>query len=148
MFICSFADDEPYENVFRAADIIGDLYHIYVTGNYKKKSIDPRVIPRNVTLLGYISETEYVKMIHSVDITIDLTDRENCLLCGAYESVAAEKPMIISNTKALREYFDKGAIYTDNTAHDITLSIKKAQKEYVRVEKRDKKLKLKNKVNG
>lgn len=142
LFICSFADDEPYENVFSAADIIGDLYHMYVTGNYKKKSINPKVIPTNVTLLGYISETEYVKMIHSVDITIDLTDRENCLLCGAYESVAAEKPMVISNTEVLREYFDKGAVYTDNTACDIALSIKKAQNEFVRLKNEIQQLKI------
>lgn len=142
LFICSFADDEPYGNVFSAADIIGDQYHIYVTGNYKKKSIDPKAIPKNVTLLGYISETEYVKMIHSVDITIDLTDRENCLLCGAYESVAAEKPMVISNTEALRKYFDKGAVYTDNTARDITLSIKKAENEFVRLKGEIQQLKI------
>jgi hypothetical protein len=142
LFICSFADDEPYENVFSAAGIIGNLYHFYVTGNYKKKSIDPKLIPRNVTLLGYISENEYVNMIHSVDITIDLTDRENCLLCGAYESVAAEKPMVISNTEALREYFHKGAVYTGNTARDITLSIKDAQKEIVRLNREIQQLKI------
>ena len=142
LFICTFAYDEPFENVFSAARNIGDSYHIYVTGNYKKGSIDPTVIPRNITLLGYISEDEYVKILHSVDLTIDLTNRENCLLCGAYESVAAEKPMIISNTEALREYFDKGAVYTDNSASNITMSIKKAKKDYLRLKKEIQELKI------
>jgi hypothetical protein len=49
-------------------------------------------------------------MMRSVDATIVLSERENCLLCGAYETVASEKPMILSNKEALRNYFDKGAI--------------------------------------
>ena len=58
---------------------------------------------------------EYVSMLYSVDATIDLTNRENCLVCGAYESVAAGKPMILSKTQALMEYFNKGAVYVEHT---------------------------------
>ena len=40
------------------------------------------------------------------------------------------------------EYFDKGAVYTDNTARDITLSIKKAENEFVRLKKEIQQLKI------
>ncbi len=134
LFICSFAEDEPYENVFEAADILNDSYHIYVTGNYKKKfDYPPARLAGNITLLGFVPETEFTRFLHSVDITIDLTNRENCLVCGAYESVAAEKPMIISDTKSLRDYFDKGAVYTDNSADSIAQSIKIAKDNYSRL---------------
>jgi len=125
LFICSYGYDEPYEQVFKAAQYLGPEVHIYVTGNYRKKNIDPASVPGNVTLLGYVSEDEYVEMLNSVDATIDLTTRENCLVCGAYESVAVERPQILSDTDALRSYFRKGAIYTAHTAHAIAESVHK-----------------------
>jgi len=62
-------------------------------------------------------------MLNSVDATIILTSRENCLVCGAYETVAVEKPMILSDTKALRDYFSMGAVYTENTIEGIKNAI-------------------------
>ncbi len=94
-----------------------------MTGNYKEHAINKNTLPANVVLTGYISDDEYEEMLHSVDITIDLTSRENCLVCGAYESVAAEKPMILSNTEALRDYFSMGAVYTDHTSEPLKKAI-------------------------
>ncbi|MDD1444339.1 hypothetical protein MEO93_29175, partial [Dolichospermum sp. ST_sed3] len=96
---------------------------IYVTGNYKKKQVRPDKVPKNVILLGYISDAEYTEMLYSVDATIDLTTREDCLVCGAYESVAVEKPVILSDTEALRFYFNHGVIHTQNNAEALKNAI-------------------------
>ncbi|MDT8273338.1 MAG: hypothetical protein RRA35_09130, partial [Desulfomonilia bacterium] len=124
LFICSYGEDEPYENVFEAAKILGTGFQIYVTGNFRKKNIDPASVPGNVRLLGYVSEEEYVAMLNSVDATIDLTTREDCLVCGAYETVAVDKPQVLSETNALRSYFRAGAVYTDNTVSSLVDSIR------------------------
>jgi hypothetical protein len=116
LFICSYAEDEPYEIVFDAARYLDRNVVIYVTGNYQKRGINPSDLPENVVLLGFIPEKDYVELLNSVDGTIDLTTRENCLVCGAYESVGVEKPMILSKTKALVEYFSMGAIYSEHKA--------------------------------
>jgi hypothetical protein len=42
------------------------------------------------------------------------------LVCGAYEAVSACKPLVLSNTQALKQHFHKGTVYTDNTSKDIT----------------------------
>lgn len=123
LFICSYGADEPYNDVFKAAETIDPSIHIYVTGNYEKKNVDPLKLPENVTLLGYIPENEYAQMLNSVDATIDLTTREDCLVCGAYETIAVEKPQILSDKKALRSYFSKGVVYSDNTPQSIVDSI-------------------------
>ncbi|MGZ8515797.1 MAG: hypothetical protein ACXWWD_00540 [Chitinophagaceae bacterium] len=123
LFICTFAIDEPYNEVFEAARRVGPEICIYVSGNFKKKGITTWNLPENLTLLGFIPEEEYIGMIRSVDATIVLSERENCLLCGAYETVASEKPMILSNKEALRNYFDKGAIYSENISEDIAKSM-------------------------
>jgi predicted translin family RNA/ssDNA-binding protein len=44
-------------------------------------------------------------------------------VCGAYESVAAGKPMILSRTKALMSYFFMGAIYTENSCFSMVKAI-------------------------
>lgn len=54
---------------------------------------------------------------------MDLATRENCLLCGAYECTALEKPLILSDSRALREYFNQGVVYTPNNAKGIAQSI-------------------------
>jgi glycosyltransferase involved in cell wall biosynthesis len=123
LFICTFAADEPFEAVFSAARLLDAETRIYVTGNYRKGGIDPSRLPPNVILTGHVPESEYVQMLHAVDGTIDLTTRENCLVCGAYESIAAGKPMILSRTAALQAYFNRGAVYTDNSAADIARCI-------------------------
>ena len=123
LFICSVAEDEPYEAIFDAAKHLDSNMHIYVTGNYRKKGIRPSKMPDNISFTGFVPEEEYIEMLNSVDATIILTSRENCLVCGAYETVAVEKPMILSDTKALRDYFSMGAVYTENTIEGIKNAI-------------------------
>lgn len=124
LFICSFGDDEPYQLVIEAARRLKKDIFIYITGNYKKKIINIELVPHNVVFTGYLPECEYVKMLNSVDGTIDLTNRENCLVCGGYESTAAGKPMVLSKTRALMEYFNKGAVYVDHNIDSIAHGIK------------------------
>lgn len=123
LFICTFANDEPYNAVFEAARCVGPDIFIYVSGNFKKKGVIPTNLPENLMLLGFIPENEYIGMIRSVDATIVLSERENCLLCGAYETVAVEKPMILSKKEALMKYFNKGVIYSENVSEDIVKAI-------------------------
>lgn len=119
LFICTYAEDEPYQEVFQAAGKLAQKVCIYVTGNYKKKNISLESAPGNIIVTGFVPEEEYIQLLNSVDATMILTERENCLVCGAYETLAVGKPMILSDTTALREYFRKGAIYTRNNAADI-----------------------------
>lgn len=123
LFICSFAEDEPYLEVIEAARLVGKNVVIYVSGNYKKANLKPSELPENIILTGFLSEKNYIHYLNSVDATIDLTTRENCLVCGAYESVAAGKPVILSDTKALKNYFNQGAIFSENTGPALARAI-------------------------
>ena len=76
-FICSFAEDEPYMEVIKAAGLLEEDVHIYISGNYQKAGLIPSELPANVTLTGYLSEGNYIHFLNSVDATIDLTSREN-----------------------------------------------------------------------
>ena len=124
LFICSWADDEPYLEVLRAAALVRNGTCIYFTGNSKGKEQQLNApIPDNTVFTGFIHEQEFNSMLFSCDAVLVLTTRENCLLCGAYEGVAAGKPLVLSNTRALRDHFCKGSVYTDNTADSIAEAI-------------------------
>ncbi|MCU7799665.1 MAG: glycosyltransferase [gamma proteobacterium symbiont of Lucinoma myriamae] len=131
LYICTWSKDEPYQSVIDSATLLPEGYHIYITGNYHKKLTSKQVkeLPPNIILTGFVSDAEYYSLINQVDVTLDLTNREHCLLCGAYESVSVEKPMILSDTLVLREYFYKGVLYTDNSATDIADKIQQMMKD-------------------
>lgn len=124
LFICSWADDEPWLEVLRAAALLSSDIYIYMTGNSrgKERQLDAP-IPENVVFTGFLQEREFNAMLFRCDAVIVLTTREDCLLCGAYEGVAAGKPMVLSDTLALRNHFCRGAIYTDNSASSIADAI-------------------------
>jgi hypothetical protein len=72
-----------------------------------------------VILTGYLSEEEFDRYLLSCDVVLDLTTRDNCMVCGAYEGVAAEKPLLLSDNEATAAYFTDGVELTNNSAVDI-----------------------------
>jgi len=139
-FVCTWADDEPFEAVIEAAKTI-DI-DIYFTGNYKKifKDAIPDV-PTNVKLLGFVSEESYIEYFYHSIVAMDLTTRENCLVCGAYEAIALKKPMVLSDSLVNRELFSQGFVYTKNTAEAIGKSIMLAVDEHTELENKISELK-------
>jgi glycosyltransferase involved in cell wall biosynthesis len=85
-----------------------------------------RAAAPNVEFTGFLPDDEYWALLESVDLVVDLTYRDDCLVCGAYEAVARGKPLVLSDTAALRGYFSAGAVYTANTAEDIERALQQA----------------------
>lgn len=133
LFICSYDIDEPYEELFKSAiNLAKDGFTIYATGNYKKININPECYP-NIFFLGYVPYQLYVKYLYDSSVVVDLTEHEDCLVCGAYEAMEAEIPLVTSDTKALRGYFTAGTIYTSNNSENIFMSIVLAYKSKYRL---------------
>ncbi|WP_136514442.1 glycosyltransferase family protein [Geomonas edaphica] len=118
LFICTFSSDEPFEEVFTAAGGLDESYTIFVTGKYQGK-VDREKLSQRVVLLGYLSEEDYWGALHSADVVMDLTTREDCLVCGAYEGISVAKPLVLSDTRINREYFDKGCVYVAPASESI-----------------------------
>jgi len=124
VFICSYASDEPYAAVIEAARTLGAGVEWEITGNMKRA--DPHLVrnlPPQVRLTGYLSEPDYVALLAHADVLVDLTLMDDCLLCGAYEAVALGKPLVTSDTQALRDYFRQGAVYTKPDAASIAAAV-------------------------
>jgi len=127
--VCSFDEDEPYEAAFAAFSRLRERgYALFVSGNYKKVQIDPAHFPW-VHFLGFVSEVEYYSYLRACSVTMDLTTMEDCLVCGAYEALAAGKPLLISNTRALADYFGGVAFLTENTPEAIIENVERAHSQ-------------------
>lgn len=124
--ICSFDPDEPFREVFAAAeDLLVDGFRLFCSGNYRKAGISPDDYS-HVVMLGFVPESEFYSSLFDSEIVIDLTDNDDCLVCGAYEAMEAEKPLVLSDKPALRSYFTSGVVFTENRAPQIAAAIRRA----------------------
>ena len=132
-FICSFDVDEPYLAAFdAAAELAREGFRFFVSGNFKKAGIDPADHP-NVIFLGFVPETEFYAHLFASEVVLDLTENENCLVCGAYEAMAAEKPLVTSGTTCLREYFHRGTVFSEHDSPGIAEAIRVAYRDRERL---------------
>jgi len=125
--ICSFAADEPYEEMVAAGRLLPDGVELFITGDVEKRA--PALVgraPANVRFTGYLDDAAYERHLRQSAVIVDLTAFDDCLVCGAYEAVALGIPLVLSDTAANRAYFDKGVVYTENTAGAISQAIRNA----------------------
>jgi glycosyltransferase involved in cell wall biosynthesis len=125
LMISSFGNDEPIAEVIEAMSQLVGKYDVmlYVSGDYRKHRYNiEKSCPENVVLTGYLSEQKYIDLLYSVDGVIVLTTSDSCMLCGCYEAVAAEKPLITSDKEVLCQYF-YNAMHVKNNSKDISESI-------------------------
>ena len=125
LMISSFGRDEPLKELIQACDKLDGTHDftVYVTGNFRKAPADLiGGAPSNVEFTGFLSVQAFIDMLYSVDGVLALTTSDYCMLCGCYESVAANKPLVTSDKSVLREYFE-GAIFVDNDADAIASGI-------------------------
>jgi hypothetical protein len=125
-FICSFDIDEPYMDAFEAARILQeDGYVFWVSGNFNKAGIKPAAWP-HVRFLGYMPEAEFYSHFAESQVVVDLTNQENCLVCGAYEAMTLEKPLVTSKTLVLQNYFTGGTVFVDHKPESIASGVRLA----------------------
>jgi len=115
IFPCSFNQDEPIENVLEAARLAPELTYILTGKTTRAKGIhNLNNAPDNVKMVGFLSEERFNSFLCHSEVVMGLTKLEGVQLSVANEAVGICKPMVLSDTKTLREIFSKGAIYVDS----------------------------------
>jgi glycosyltransferase involved in cell wall biosynthesis len=132
VFVSTYSADEPTAEVVEAARRLPPSVVIQVTGRVPR-DFDRRRLPPNVRLTGFLSEADYAALLDAADAVLVLTTREHTLVCGAYEGAALGKPLILSDTEALRAYFSRGAVYVRNEADALARGIRRALAEAPRL---------------
>lgn len=113
--IATFAPDEPIDAIIDAARTLPTDVHIHFTGNPHRATSRLPECPNNVHFLGYLPERDYWAAILGCDVVLDLSLMPDCLVCGAYEALAAGKPMILTDNRATRDLFGEVSIVADPT---------------------------------
>jgi glycosyltransferase involved in cell wall biosynthesis len=141
--ISSFDDDEPIDEIVEAATLLPEGWILYITGEYRKhykEKIKHEL--KNIIFTGFVDEQKYQKMLNSCDAIVALTKQEYTLNCGAYEAIALAKPVVLSDTVTIKEYFNKGVVYVKSDPVSIATGIKQAVLQREELIKNIKKLKV------
>lgn len=126
--ISTYSGDEPLDEVLSAAERAGDDFQFSITGNFAvlPESVR-RSVPQNVVLTGFLPEADYWHLLANSDAVVDLTTMDNCLVCGAYEAIAAGVPVVLSDNAASLSTFGDFAEFTQNRSADIVLALKRVR---------------------
>jgi glycosyltransferase involved in cell wall biosynthesis len=125
LFVSSWAFDEPIEAALEAARRLRGEAIIRITGRVPAGyAALLRSAPDNFIPTGFLSENDFLAAMARCDAVMAVTRREATLVCGGYEGAAMGKPLILGDSRALREYFDAGAVYTDGSAADLEARIR------------------------
>jgi len=118
-YISSFDVDEPLDIIIETAKALAAKgCEVFISGNYKKTGLVREEYPE-INLMGFVSEEDFYATLFSADVCVDLTTNEDCLVCGAYESLEANVPVVLSDTPSQRYYFKDAAIYTNNQPQHV-----------------------------
>jgi N-acetylglucosaminyldiphosphoundecaprenol N-acetyl-beta-D-mannosaminyltransferase len=98
-----FTRDEPVDILFAAARYLPDV-EFRVTGNpeWLPKEIE---VPSNITLVGFLNSEQFLRELHSSDVVVVLSTEPQSVMRTAYEAIRLDRPMVVTDTKATREFF-------------------------------------------
>lgn len=124
--VCSGADDEPLAEICAAARALPAVQFV-ITG--REERLRPRLVeelPPNARFLGFVAFNEYLAALQSSTVVLALTTRDGTLVNGGFEAIAAQKPLVTSDSRVLRRFFSAGAVHTENTAAGIEAAVESA----------------------
>jgi glycosyltransferase involved in cell wall biosynthesis len=131
LVIATYAADEPIAAILESAKAVQGQIEFQFTGNFRK--LPAHVIEAaapNVKFLGFLQESDYWERMRNAHAVLDFTLLDDCLVCGAYEAVAVGRPMLLSDTRALKDYFRIGALYSAADPAAITIAVRQLRTDY------------------
>lgn len=133
VFVNRFSADEPVEEFLNAALRHSEV-SFSITGDTRLADFPiDRYERRNIEFTGFIPDEAYVRLLRSADFIVALTTRNMTLLSGGYEALALAKPVIVSDTSTLRNYFGDAALYVGSSSEiGIALSRMEADSKRLR----------------
>jgi glycosyltransferase involved in cell wall biosynthesis len=116
--------DEPVKEVLQVAHDLPNV-DFYITGDFTRTEYHQAILesaPNNVHFTGYLREG-YFALLDAADVIMCLSTEDNTFLSGDNEALWLGKPIITSDWPLLRQYFDRGTIYVDNTVESIRQAV-------------------------
>ncbi len=126
VYVASFSSDEPIDVVIEAARLAPEVT-VWLTGKPKGKAVELlKQAPSNLKQLGFLSREEYLGALAGADVVVALTTRDHTMQRAAYEAIYLGTPVVVSDWPILRENFQEGALWVENTGHSLAQAWKAA----------------------
>lgn len=123
--IASFRQDEPIPEIITAAAMMPAVQFSF-TGDARRFRGRQETLPANVRLTGFLPDASYWRLLQTASVICDLNLKPDCLVCGAYEGLAAGKAMVLSDNPPTREIFGPASILTGNRPQEIATALHQA----------------------
>lgn len=123
--IASFRQDEPIPAILAAAAMMPEVQFSF-TGNARRFQGTQESLPVNVRLTGFLPDASYWRLLSAASVICDLNLKPDCLVCGAYEALAAGKAMVLSDNPPTREIFGPAAALTGHRPAEIAATLRQA----------------------
>jgi len=124
--VCSYKVDEPIAEMLKAAALLPEFDFVFTGPSGRLSSALMKEASPNITFSGFLDEPAYVDLLRTSSVILALTVTPDCLLCAAHEAVAVERPLVTSDTAALRRHLSSGVLFTSNVAAQIAGNIRSA----------------------
>ncbi|MEL7310242.1 MAG: glycosyltransferase [Pseudomonadota bacterium] len=124
LVVGSFAEDEPIEEMISAFENLPEC-SFAMTGTPSPK-VNNRDLPPNVTLLGFVADNEFKHRLATAGGVIALTKDTDCFLRSVCEALATSRPIVTSDTPALRQYLDDAAVFVNPNCESIAAGVARA----------------------
>ncbi|MGH9028529.1 MAG: glycosyltransferase, partial [Acidimicrobiales bacterium] len=108
----SWDRDEPISQVVEMARRLPEV-DVVITGHPRRGRTGRHPLPSNLRLAGQLRPDAYASLLRSSDVVLALTTAESTMQQAAYEAVAYGRPLVLSGTQALRDYFTSSAVFVD-----------------------------------
>jgi glycosyltransferase involved in cell wall biosynthesis len=120
-----FAPDEPLEQMLDAAAQLPEV-DVQVTGDLRRRpDWAARRAPPNVEWLGFLRGDDYAAALARADLVMALTTDRASVVRAGYEAVYARKPLLVTDTQALRTAFPY-AVHVPNVADALADGVRSA----------------------
>lgn len=125
LIVCTYAADEPLALFIETARRLAGLAEVRLTGRPTTQALDMLSdAPANLRVLGYLESGDYWAELIDAHCVVDLTLKPNCLVCGAYEAIAAGQSPILSDDSSSRRLFGEVADFVENTPESLTHAVR------------------------
>jgi glycosyltransferase involved in cell wall biosynthesis len=128
--VCVGYPDEPVREVIETARSLSNM-DFYITGDFENNKYFQNVIngtTTNVIFTGFLNN-DYFALLEACDVIMCLTTDDHTFQSGANEALWLGKPLITSDWPILKNYFNKGTIYVDNSKESIQKAVEKMKQK-------------------
>ncbi|UNQ39113.1 glycosyltransferase [Prescottella equi] len=116
----AYASDEPIHEIFDAARSLPNFKFI-MTGRAPDHVRE--AAPDNVQFSGYLSNADYDATMANSSVVLAMTTRDHTMQRAAYEALMSGVPIVTSDFRLLRDFFEHAAVYADCTASSIASAL-------------------------